>query len=127
MFGPALLGLLADFTSVQTALCANAALLVVVMGVFALAVRIYGKSLCICVAIGSAARHMLIPSASWAFSSSGLVHQDWINTAVLTCVHDKKAYAANKQCSMQARQWWSELSQMCLQARETRQPKAATR
>ena len=39
MFGPALLGLLADFTSVQTALCANAALLVAVMGVFALAVR----------------------------------------------------------------------------------------
>ena len=40
MFGPALLGLLADFTSVQTALCANAALLVVVMGVFALAVSV---------------------------------------------------------------------------------------
>ena len=40
MFGPALLGLLADFTSVQTALCANAALLAVVMGVFALAVSV---------------------------------------------------------------------------------------
>lgn len=38
MFGPALLGLLADFTSVQTALCANAAVLAAVMGVFALLV-----------------------------------------------------------------------------------------
>ena len=39
MFGPALLGLLADFTSVQTALCANAALLAAVMGFFAVSVR----------------------------------------------------------------------------------------
>lgn len=39
MFGPALLGLLADFTSVQTALCANATALAAVMGLFALAVR----------------------------------------------------------------------------------------
>lgn len=38
MFGPALLGLLADFTSVQTALCANAAVLAAVMGFFAFAV-----------------------------------------------------------------------------------------
>lgn len=38
MFGPALLGLLADFTSVQAALCANAAVLAAVMGVFALLV-----------------------------------------------------------------------------------------
>lgn len=39
MFGPALLGLLADFTSVQAALCANAVILAAVMGFFALAVR----------------------------------------------------------------------------------------
>ena len=39
MFGPAALGLLADFTSVQTALCANAAVLALVMGFFVVTAR----------------------------------------------------------------------------------------
>lgn len=39
MFGPALLGLLADFTSVQTALLANAAVLAAAVAFFALTAR----------------------------------------------------------------------------------------
>ena len=39
MFGPALLGLLADFTSVQTALLANAAVMAAAVAFFALTAR----------------------------------------------------------------------------------------
>ncbi len=39
MFGPALLGLIADFTSVQTALVANAAVLAAAVTYFALTAR----------------------------------------------------------------------------------------
>lgn len=39
MFGPALLGLLADFTSVQAALLANAAVMAAAVAFFALTAR----------------------------------------------------------------------------------------
>ncbi len=63
MFGPALLGMLADFTSVQTALCANAAVLAAVMSFFALAVRLWASP-----------NRQTMLSTAWPRPSCGVQH-----------------------------------------------------